>query len=355
MIRKKIEDFEELIKNNKYSSSFDVKALHRRFRKVKNVIHVDCFYDKDKITLTMEDAMSDTVNLYKALVERNAAISVLDWITRAHSILNTLLDFDDIDDRDALRLAQCIHTIVSSLHREHGEKLTQALAVSHHDLALCYTSCGMHAEAVNALLIAVQIERDLANKRPDDHECCFAAMNHRLGDCYEEMEKYEDTVDSIKTTIRYRKKLASKAPMLYRSPLPQAELDLGSYLYNLKRYTEAAGAEFNALTIWMDFAKVDSEAFNPKLALAQNNYADTLFSLQRYDDALRVTLATVELRRKLSHNDPEKNNSQLSSALHLLGCCFSKLGRHQEALAPVEEAVGSEGTLCVSIGAEVRR
>lgn len=193
MIRKKIGDFEELVKNNKFSSSFDVKALHRRFRKVKNVIHVDCFYAKEKASMTIEDAMSDTVNLYKALIERNATVSVLDWISRGHTILSTLCKLGNVDD--ALRLAHCFHTIVSFLHREHGENFAPALAVSHHDLALCYSCCGKCAESVSALIVAVRIERDLANRRPVDYDCCFAAMNHCLGTCYEEMEKYEDQND----------------------------------------------------------------------------------------------------------------------------------------------------------------
>lgn len=187
MIGKKIEDFEELVENKQFSTSFDVKALYHRFGRFRNVIHVDCFYDKDKVSMTMEDVMSDTVNLYRSMVERNAAVPILNWISRVHTILDALLNFGNTDD--ALRLARCFHTVVSSLHREHGEKLAPALAVSHHDLAACYSRHGKHAEAVNALLIAIQIERDLADKRPDGHDCCLAAMNHRLGDCYKKRKE----------------------------------------------------------------------------------------------------------------------------------------------------------------------
>lgn len=111
-------DFEELVKNNKFSSSFDAKTLYRRFRKVKTVIHVDCLYTRDNVTMTTEDVARDTLSLYKAMVERNAAIPILDWISRGHVILDTLLKSGNIDD--ALRLAQCFHTIISSLHQEHG-------------------------------------------------------------------------------------------------------------------------------------------------------------------------------------------------------------------------------------------
>lgn len=87
VIRKKIEDFEELIKSNKFSKSFDAKSLRSRFRRVKTVIHVDCFYDKDRIPLTMEDAMSDTVSLHKAIVERNPSVPIIEWISRGHTVL----------------------------------------------------------------------------------------------------------------------------------------------------------------------------------------------------------------------------------------------------------------------------
>lgn len=275
----KIRNFEELVKNNKITSSFDVKALHRRFRKVKNVIHVDCYHDKDKVEMTMESTMLDIIKLCEDIVKPNSVISILDWITRVHVILNTLLDFRYVDD--ALCLAQCSHTIISSFHRKHGEKLAPVLAVSHHDLAMCYTRCGMHSEAVKELLAAVQIKQDLANKKPDDHTCCLAVMNHRLSACFGEMEKYEDAIASIRTTIRCRMKLAIKAPTLYLQPLAQAQLDLGGYLYSLGRYTESAEAESNALTSWIDLTEIDTEAFMPGLALAQHNYSVTLFGLQR--------------------------------------------------------------------------
>jgi tetratricopeptide (TPR) repeat protein len=112
--------------------------------------------------------------------------------------------------------------------------------------------------------------------------------------------------------------------------LPSASLHLADLAAELAqrltdRYRERAGT--------------DPEAFLPDLARALNNLAVDLGALGRREDGLAAIEEAVTIRRGLVATRPQAFLPELAMSLDNLAIRLGELGRRDEALAPAQEAV----------------
>jgi tetratricopeptide (TPR) repeat protein len=86
-------------------------------------------------------------------------------------------------------------------------------------------------------------------------------------------------------------------------------------------------------------AEARPDAFRPDLALSLNNYSNHLSELGRREDALAAIEEAVRIRRILAEARPDAFRPDLASSLNNYSNCLSDLGRREDALAAIEEAV----------------
>ncbi|KAF7967648.1 hypothetical protein HWV62_33603 [Athelia sp. TMB] len=82
-----------------------------------------------------------------------------------------------------------------------------------------------------------------------------------------------------------------------------------------------------------------------KLADSLSNLSVYMSDLGRHKDALAATQEAVGLRRALAAERPEAFSADLAESLHNLSIDLSSHGRHEEALAVIQEAVGRHRAL----------
>jgi tetratricopeptide (TPR) repeat protein len=85
-------------------------------------------------------------------------------------------------------------------------------------------------------------------------------------------------------------------------------------------------------------ARTDPDAFLPSLASALNNLSVRLGALGRREDALAAIEEAVAIRRTLAQARPEVFLPNLAMALNNLSIQLGDLGRHEDALAAKQEA-----------------
>ncbi|MET8072406.1 tetratricopeptide repeat protein, partial [Streptomyces sp. NPDC005271] len=86
-------------------------------------------------------------------------------------------------------------------------------------------------------------------------------------------------------------------------------------------------------------ASTDPDAFLPNLAMSLNNLSGRLGDLGRREDALTAIEEAVTVRRELAAARPDAFLPNLATSLNNLSIRLGELGRHEDALTAIEEAV----------------
>ena len=84
----------------------------------------------------------------------------------------------------------------------------------------------------------------------------------------------------------------------------------------------------------------DAEETRAALAVALNSLGVSLRELGRHQQALDAVQEALRLRRDLTTQNPARHTPDLAQSLNGLGASLRDLGRHQQALDAFEEAVG---------------
>ena len=83
----------------------------------------------------------------------------------------------------------------------------------------------------------------------------------------------------------------------------------------------------------------DPLTFRPNLAQALNDLSVCQIDLGRWEDALLSIEEAVVIRRELATTNPDAFRPNLGTSLNNLSICQSNLGRREDALASIEESV----------------
>ncbi|MFF0186662.1 tetratricopeptide repeat-containing serine protease family protein, partial [Streptomyces sp. NPDC005244] len=90
---------------------------------------------------------------------------------------------------------------------------------------------------------------------------------------------------------------------------------------------------------YLALTATDPDAFLPDFATSLSNLSVRLGELGRHEDALAAIEEALTVRRKLAAARPDAFLPDLATSLHNLSVRLWELGRHEEALATIEEAV----------------
>jgi tetratricopeptide (TPR) repeat protein len=91
--------------------------------------------------------------------------------------------------------------------------------------------------------------------------------------------------------------------------------------------------------IYRELAAARPDAFRCELARYLNNQSIQLGGLGRHDEALAAIEEAVRIYRELAQARPNVFRSDLATLLNCLSTCLSELGRHDEALAVSNEVI----------------
>jgi len=101
---------------------------------------------------------------------------------------------------------------------------------------------------------------------------------------------------------------------------------------------DALGHEQFAV-VGVDTGLLIGYAYRPDLALSLNNLSVSLTKLGRPEDALAAIEEAVTIRRELAAARPEAYRPDLALSLNNLAARLADLGRPEDALAASQEAV----------------
>lgn len=95
-------------------------------------------------------------------------------------------------------------------------------------------------------------------------------------------------------------------------------------------------------------ASTDPDTFLPKLASGLNNLSIRLGALGRHEDALTAIQEALTVRRELAAARPDTFLPDLATSLNNLSILLSQLGRSEDALTAIEAALTVRRKLAVA-------
>ncbi|MFF8768586.1 tetratricopeptide repeat protein [Kitasatospora sp. NPDC015120] len=110
-------------------------------------------------------------------------------------------------------------------------------------------------------------------------------------------------------------------------------------VYLRRHLTEhAVAADGPGITALRPLAEANPDAYLPDLASALNNLAIQLADVGRHQEALAPAQEATTTYRALTRTNPDAHLPDLAMALNNLAIQLAEVGRHQEALSPAQEA-----------------
>ncbi|KAF7969373.1 hypothetical protein HWV62_27458 [Athelia sp. TMB] len=151
--------------------------------------------------------------------------------------------------------------------------------------------------------------------------------------------RLEEALTAIEDSVHSRRVLAAPQGMKSEAK-PRTPLRL--FLSNISRSKAALNRIRKAIHPRQNVTGEPPETVNTteKLASSLNNLSIRLSDLGRHKDALAANQEAVGLRRALAAERPEAFTASLAESLNNLSVYLSNHGRHEEALAAIQEAVG---------------
>ncbi len=242
---------------------------------------------------------------------------------------------------DALNATQEAVEIRRQLAQRRPDAFLPALATSLNNLGNGLSDLGRREDALNATQEAVEIYRQLAQNRPDAFLPDLATSLNNLGNMLSDLGRLEDALNATQEAVEIRRQLAQNRPDAFLPDLAMSLNNLGSALSDLGHREDALNATQEAVEIRRQLAQRRPDAFLPDLAMSLNNLGNALSDLGHREDALNATQEAVEIRRQLAQRRPDAFLPALAMSLNNLGKMLSDLGRQEEAFKAYEEAVRS--------------
>ena len=208
---------------------------------------------------------------------------------------------------------------------------------------------GRREEALAAIEEAVTIRRQLAQDRPDaflpDLATSLSHQSGRLGD----LGRREEALAAIEEAVTIRRQLAQARPAVFLPDLAGSLSNRSIHLGDLGRREEALAAIEEAAGIYRQLAQdrpaaflpglaMDDDGFLPDLAMSLNNQSGRLGDLGRREEALATIEEAVTIYRQLAQDRPDAFLPDLAGSLNNQSNHLGDLGRPEEALATIEEA-----------------
>ncbi len=229
--------------------------------------------------------------------------------------------------------------IYKELAQKRPDAFKPDLAMSLNNLSNRYSELGQREKALDASLEAVEIYKELAQKRPDAFKPDLASSLNNLSVFYSELGQREKALEAILEAVEIYKELAQKRPDAFKPNLASSLNNLSGCYSELGKREKALDAILEAVEIRKELAENRPDAFKPDLASSLNNLSNRYSELGQREKALEAILEAVEIYKELAQKRPDAFKPNLASSLNNLSNCYSELGKREKALEASLEAV----------------
>ncbi|KAG8712730.1 POC1 centriolar protein A [Ceratobasidium sp. 395] len=282
-------------------------------------------------------AIEEAEQIYRKLAkERPAAFTP----ELARCLHNLSLCLSKIGRREeALAAVEEAVKLYRRLAKDRPAALTPYLAGSLDNLSVRLSELGRHEEALVASEEAKQLYKQLAKERPAIFAPDLAKSLNTLSIRLSELGHREQALVAIEEAEQLYRQLAKDQPAAFISDLAKSLNDLSLRLSDSDRPEEALVAIKEAVQLYQQLAKDRPAAFTPKLALSFYALSIRMSELDRRQEAMVAIEEAVQLYRQLMRDRPAAFTTEFALSLINLSLNLSDLGRPEEALAAIEEAV----------------
>ncbi|MDQ6777052.1 MAG: tetratricopeptide repeat protein [Actinomycetota bacterium] len=253
-------------------------------------------------------------------------------------------------DEDALGAIEEVVEIYRELADTRPEGFRPRLATALTKRSLMLAGLGRPDDALESMNEAIEVYRELAAERPDAARADLATALNSQSLMLSGLERREDALTAIEEAVEIYRELASDArPDTFLPKLAMSLSNQSNRLSELARREDALKAIEEAVEIWRGLASARPGAFRQasalvELATALSNQSGSLSGLGRREDALKAIEEAIEIRRELAAAQPDaalqaRLRADLATALNNQAGWLSDLRRRDEALTAIEEAV----------------
>jgi tetratricopeptide (TPR) repeat protein len=219
--------------------------------------------------------------------------------------------------------------------------------------ALRHSRNGSHGLAVSTARDAVELCRDATRSTPG-MTVALARCLHNLSLVQSWNGQQSEALAAADEAVHLARRALAAAPDLVRPLLAEALDSLAGCLAALGRPDDALVAANECVALYRQLALADPAGKLPSLARVLNNLSIRLTACDRHEESLAAVREVVALYRRMRTEatdraagtvradgaaDPDPHLSGFLHALTNLALRLTRVGRNDEALAPVLEAV----------------
>lgn len=204
-------------------------------------------------------------------------------------------------------------------------------------LSMLLHDVGMNQDAERMSMKAVFLYEELVKDSFDDYAVSLANALHNGAVHMSSNRHYQSAHQNAERSVSLLRQLVKKGKTDYRPDLAHSLNVLSNAKARLKQHEGARIAAEDALSIWQILYHDHGTTFSGDFALALIAKANHLCRSGQHAASIRHASDAATLLRPLYDRDSSKGKA-LAEALSIRARCLMDLDRHEDALAPAEEA-----------------
>ncbi|MET7483526.1 tetratricopeptide repeat protein [Streptomyces sp. NPDC005538] len=205
-------------------------------------------------------------------------------------------------------------------------------------LAVRLAETGRRQEALEAVLEAVALRRELVAADRDEHLPNLAAALNNLANSYGGVGRPEEALSAARESAELYEPLAEQDPEAYLADYTRALNTLSGQLSKAGHHQEALSTTRKLVGLRRGLADADPDDHLPAYASSLSVLSIRLAAVGDDAEAHRAAADAVRHYRALAETNPATHRPELGRALMGLGHRLGALGRHHEAAAAATEA-----------------
>ncbi|WP_329529921.1 tetratricopeptide repeat protein [Streptomyces sp. NBC_01450] len=207
-------------------------------------------------------------------------------------------------------------------------------------LAVRLAEAGRRHEALEAVLEAVALRRELVAADRDEHLPNLAAALNNLANSYGGVGRWEEGLAAARESTSLYRSLADRDADAYLADFTRALNTLSSQLSKAGKHQEALSTLQELVGIRRRLAKTDPELHQAAYASSLSVLSVRLAATGAHGEAHETAVKALGYYRTLAAANPATHGPELGRSLLSLSHRLGQLGRHPEAVASAEEATG---------------
>ncbi|WP_164517648.1 tetratricopeptide repeat protein [Pseudoalteromonas rubra] len=298
-----------------------------------------------RLSTTQPDLIAEAMCIQLLQSDRERSLKAPDILARtleygqeqaAAALVRLLQDFASPVSQPSAQQAQLLQwTELLVEDNQHNPALLVLLndAMPLSSIALAEIDCKL-------AMILCQYSRNQAEQQTNEIHLAYLAMSlNRLAICQSAIGQRHAALLSSTEAVELNKTLAQARPDIFVPTLAMSLNTLSIRQSHMGHRESALSTAIQAVDYYKVLSQSEPGTFLPDLATSLDNLASRQSDMGQSKDSLLTMLEAIDLRRKLVYSNPDTFLFQLAKSLNNFACFQSKLGLHEEAFLSASEAV----------------